>query len=143
MMCGPRSAPMRMRGCPMWRGCWRKICCAIWASPASRRSSCVRLPSALLRPTRWRCRCGCPPSGACPQCPVAGDSHSPTVDALGVLGWGVGGIEIETVVLGQPYVFPKPEFVGVRLEGALPQGVTVTDLALTLTAQLRAAGVVG
>ena len=80
---------------------------------------------------------------AFPDFTIAGDSHTPMVNALGVLGWGVGGIEIETVVLGQPYIFPKPEFVGVRLEGALPQGITVTDLALTLTAQLRAAGVVG
>ena len=65
------------------------------------------------------------------------------VNALGVLGWGVGGIEIETVVLGQPYILPKPEFVGVRLDGALADGITMTDLALTLTEQLRAAGVVG
>ncbi len=65
------------------------------------------------------------------------------VNALGVLGWGVGGIEIETVVLGQSYILPKPEFVGVRLDGALADGITVTDLALTLTEQLRAAGVVG
>jgi aconitate hydratase len=83
------------------------------------------------------------PPVAFPDFTIAGDSHTPMVNALGVLGWGVGGIEIETVVLGQPYILPKPEFVGVRLDGALQEGITVTDLALTLTAQLRAAGVVG
>jgi aconitate hydratase len=80
---------------------------------------------------------------AFPDFTIAGDSHTPMVNALGVLGWGVGGIEIETVVLGQPYILPKPEFVGVRLDGALSGGITVTDVALTLTEQLRAAGVVG
>src|ERR1700730_361925 len=54
---------------------------------------------------------------AYPDFTIAGDSHTPIVNALGVLGWGVGGIEIETVVLGQSYIFPKPEFVGVRLDG--------------------------
>ena len=65
------------------------------------------------------------------------------INALGVLGWGVGGIEAETVALGHPYVLPKPEFVGVRLDGRLPAGTTVTDLALEITNKLRAAGVVG
>jgi aconitate hydratase len=83
------------------------------------------------------------PPVAFPDFTIAGDSHTPMVNALGVLGWGVGGIEIETVVLGQPYVFPKPEFVGVHLEGALATGITMTDVALTLTEQLRAASVVG
>jgi len=83
------------------------------------------------------------PPVAFPDFTVAGDSHTPMVNALGVLGWGVGGIEIETVVLGQPYILPKPGFVGVRLDGALADGITVTDLALTLTEQLRAAGMVG
>src|SRR5205085_3576148 len=81
------------------------------------------------------------PPVAFPDFTIAGDSHTPMVNALGVLGWGVGGIEIETVVLGQPYILPKPEIVGVRLAGALADGITVTDLALTLTEQLRAAGV--
>ncbi|HLH94410.1 MAG TPA: aconitate hydratase AcnA [Xanthobacteraceae bacterium] len=83
------------------------------------------------------------PHVAFPDFTIAGDSHTPMVNALGVLGWGVGGIEIEAVVLGEPYIVPKPEFVGVRLEGALAGGITVTDVALTLTEQLRAAGVVG
>jgi aconitate hydratase len=80
---------------------------------------------------------------AFPDFAVAGDSHTPMVNALGVLAWGVGGIEIETVVLGQPYILPKPEFVGVRLDGALADGITMTDVALTLTERLRAARVVG
>jgi aconitate hydratase len=83
------------------------------------------------------------PPVAFPDFTIAGDSHTPMVNALGVLGWGVGGIEIETVVLGEPYILPKPEFVGVRLEGAPADGVTTTDVALTLTERLRAAGVVG
>jgi aconitate hydratase len=87
-------------------------------------------------------RSGTPPV-AFPDFTIAGDSHTPMVNALGVLGWGVGGIEIETVVLGQPYILPKPEVVGVRLEGTLADGITITDVALTLTEQLRAADVVG
>jgi aconitate hydratase len=83
------------------------------------------------------------PPVAFPDFTIAGDSHTPMVNALGVVGWGVGGIEIETIVLGQSYILPKPEFVGVRLDGALADGITMTDLALTLTEQLRAAGVVG
>jgi aconitate hydratase len=83
------------------------------------------------------------PPVAYPDFTVAGDSHTPMVNALGVLGWGVGGIEIETVVLGEPYILPKPEFVGVRLDGALASGITMTDVALTLTERLRAERVVG
>ena len=83
------------------------------------------------------------PHLAFPDFTIAGDSHTPMVNALGVLGWGVGGIEIETVVLGEPYIVPKPAFVGVRLEGVLADGMTITDVALTMTEQLRVAGVVG
>jgi aconitate hydratase len=83
------------------------------------------------------------PPLAFPDFAIAGDSHTPMVNALGVLAWGVGGIELETVVLGEPYILPKPEFVGVRLDGTLADGMTVTDVALTLTEELRAAGVVG
>ena len=83
------------------------------------------------------------PPVAYPDFTIAGDSHTPMVNALGVLGWGVGGIEIEAVVLGQSYILPKPEFVGVRLDGTLADGITMTDVALTLTEQLRAAAVVG
>jgi aconitate hydratase A / 2-methylisocitrate dehydratase len=80
---------------------------------------------------------------AFPDFAIGGDSHTPMVNALGVLGWGVGGIEIETAVLGEPYIVPKPEFVGVRLDGAASAGITATDIVLTVTQILRAAGVVG
>ncbi|MXZ42815.1 MAG: aconitate hydratase AcnA, partial [Caldilineaceae bacterium SB0666_bin_21] len=65
------------------------------------------------------------------------------INGLGVLGWGVGGIEAEAVMLGQPIYMLLPEVVGVRLEGALPEGTTATDLVLTITESLRAHGVVG
>src|SRR5882672_4012858 len=83
------------------------------------------------------------PALAFPDFAIGGDSHTPMVNALGVLGWGVGGIEIETAVLGEPYIIPKPELVGVRLDGAPREGITATDIVLTLTQLLRAAGVVG
>src|SRR6185295_12547990 len=71
------------------------------------------------------------------------DSHTPMINGLGVLGWGVGGIEAEAAMLGQPMFLPKPIVVGVRTRGALPPGTTATDLVLTLTQKLRAHGVVG
>src|SRR5262245_65694968 len=83
------------------------------------------------------------PPVAFPDFAIGGESPTPLVNALGVLGWGVGGIEIETAVLGEPYIVPKPEFVGVRLEGVPAAGITATDIVLTVTQVLRAAGVVG
>ncbi|MBF9235369.1 aconitate hydratase AcnA [Microvirga alba] len=80
---------------------------------------------------------------AFPDMVIGGDSHTPMVAALGVVGWGVGGIEAEAVLLGQAYILPVPEFVGVRLSGKLRSGITVTDLALTVTKILRTKGVVG
>ncbi|MCE4604001.1 MAG: aconitate hydratase AcnA [Aeropyrum sp.] len=71
------------------------------------------------------------------------DSHTTMVNALGVFGWGVGGIEAEAVILGQPYYMLLPEVVGVRLEGELREGVTATDLVLYITEKLRKKGVVG
>jgi aconitate hydratase len=71
------------------------------------------------------------------------DSHTPMVNGLGVLGWGVGGVEAVGVALGGPVWVPRPEIVGVRLRGALRAPATATDLALTVTRELRAAGVVG
>ena len=65
------------------------------------------------------------------------------INGLGVLGWGVGGIEAEAGMLGQPSYFPIPEVIGVRLSNALPQGATATDLALRVTQELRKKGVVG
>ncbi len=74
---------------------------------------------------------------------VGTDSHTTMINGLGVLGWGVGGIEAEAGMLGQPLYFLMPEVVGFKLTGALPAGVTATDLALTVTEKLRRYGVVG
>ena len=78
-----------------------------------------------------------------PDTVVGTDSHTVMINALGVLGWGVGGIEAEAVMLGQAYSMLVPQVVGVRLTGKLPGGVTATDLVLTLTEMLRKEGVVG
>ena len=78
-----------------------------------------------------------------PDTLVGTDSHTPMVNGLGVLGWGVGGIEAEAAMLGQPMFLPKPIVLGVRTRGQLPPGTTATDLVLTLTQMLRAHGVVG
>ncbi len=79
---------------------------------------------------------------AYPDTLVGLDSHTPMINGIGVLGWGVGGIEAEAVMLGQPYWLSIPEVIGVRLSGALREGVTATDLVLTLTEMLRRRGVV-
>src|SRR5438105_14222969 len=78
-----------------------------------------------------------------PDTLVGTDSHTPMINGLGVLGWGVGGIEAEAAMLGQPMFLPKPIVLGVRTRGTLPIGTTATDLVLTLTHLLRAHGVVG
>jgi aconitate hydratase len=80
---------------------------------------------------------------AYPDTLVGTDSHTTMINALGVLGYGVGGIEAEAVLLGQPLYQPMPRIVGVRLHGELPQGSTATDLVLVVTQMLRAHGVVG
>ena len=80
---------------------------------------------------------------AFPDTLVGTDSHTTMINGLGVLGWGVGGIEAEAVLLGQPIYLTRPEVVGVRLIGALADGVTATDLVLTVTQLLRTVGVVG
>ena len=79
----------------------------------------------------------------CPDTVVGTDSHTTMVNGLGVLGWGVGGIEAEAAMLGQPISMPIPEVVGVRLAGRPREGATATDLVLTVTQMLRARGVVG
>jgi len=79
---------------------------------------------------------------AYPDTLVGLDSHTPMINALGVMGWGVGGIEAEAVMLGQPYYMSIPEVIGVRLNGRLNTGVTATDLVLTITELLRKTGVV-
>ena len=80
---------------------------------------------------------------AYPDTLVGTDSHTPMVNGLAVLGWGVGGIEAEAAMLGQPISMVLPEVIGVRLHGTLREGVTATDLVLTLTQRLRQKGVVG
>ena len=74
---------------------------------------------------------------AYPDTVVGLDSHTPMINAIGVMGWGVGGIEAEAVMLGQPYYMSIPEVIGVRLTGKLQAGITATDLILTLTELLR------
>lgn len=78
-----------------------------------------------------------------PDTLVGTDSHTTMINGLGIVGWGVGGIEAEAGMLGQPVYFLTPDVVGVYLTGALREGVTATDLALTITEKLRAAKVVG
>jgi aconitate hydratase len=80
---------------------------------------------------------------AYPDTVVGTDSHTPMVNGLGVLGWGVGGIEAEAAMLGQPVSMLIPQVIGFRLSGALPEGATATDLVLTVTEMLRKKGVVG
>ena len=80
---------------------------------------------------------------AYPDTLVGTDSHTTMVNGLGVLGWGVGGIEAEAAMLGQPVSMLLPHVVGVRLSGVLPEGATATDLVLTVTQMLRKHGVVG
>ena len=79
---------------------------------------------------------------ALPDTLVGTDSHTTMVNGLGVLGWGVGGIEAEAAMLGQPMVLVSPDVVGLRLTGRLPEGTTATDMTLTITQLLRQVGVV-
>ncbi len=92
----------------------------------------------------------CPPSDVCrlssilyPDSVVGTDSHTVMINGLGVLGWGVGGIEAEAVMLGLPYYMLAPEVIGLELVGRLGPGITATDLVLTVTEMLRKEGVVG
>ncbi|MFC9336227.1 aconitate hydratase AcnA [Arthrobacter sp. NPDC057009] len=80
---------------------------------------------------------------AVPDMMIGTDSHTPMINGLGVLGWGVGGLEAQTVMFGMPTTLRIPDVIGVRLTGALPPGATATDLALTVTQRLRAMGVSG
>lgn len=80
---------------------------------------------------------------AFPDSLVGTDSHTTMINGLGILGWGVGGIEAEAVMLGQPIYMLTPEVIGVRLTGAMPEGTTATDLVLIVTELLRHKGVVG
>ncbi len=80
---------------------------------------------------------------AFPDTLVGTDSHTTMINGLSVLGWGVGGIEAEAVMLGQPYYMLLPEVIGFKMTGKLPEGATATDLVLTVTQMLRKKGVVG
>ncbi|MGD8430723.1 MAG: aconitate hydratase AcnA [Ectothiorhodospiraceae bacterium] len=80
---------------------------------------------------------------AYPDTLVGTDSHTTMINGLGVLGWGVGGIEAEAAMLGQPITMLVPQVIGFRLSGQLPEGATATDLVLTVTQMLRQKGVVG
>lgn len=80
---------------------------------------------------------------AYPDTLVGTDSHTTMINGLGVVGWGVGGIEAEAAILGQPIAMLLPQVVGFKLQGKLPEGATATDLVLTVTEQLRNHGVVG
>ncbi len=80
---------------------------------------------------------------AYPDTLVGTDSHTTMINGVGVLGWGVGGIEAEAAMLGQPITMLIPQVIGVRLSGHLPEGTTATDLVLTIVEKLRAKGVVG
>ena len=80
---------------------------------------------------------------ACFDTVVGTDSHTPTANGIGVLGWGVGGIEAEAAALGQPITMRVPEVVGLHLTGRLRDGISAMDLALTVAQRLRAEGVVG
>src|SRR5205814_7277027 len=80
---------------------------------------------------------------AFPDTVVGTDSHTTMISGLGVLGWGVGGIEAEAVLLGQPIYMLTPQVVGFKMHGQMPEGTTATDLVLTVTQQLRKHGVVG
>lgn len=78
-----------------------------------------------------------------PDSLVGTDSHTTMINGLGILGWGVGGIEAEAVMLGQPIYMLTPDVIGFKLTGKMPEGATATDLVLTVTQMLRAKGVVG
>ncbi len=79
---------------------------------------------------------------AYPDTLVGTDSHTTMINGLGILGWGVGGIEAEAVMLGQPYYMSIPEVIGVKMTGSLGTGITATDLVLTITENLRKLNVV-
>jgi aconitate hydratase len=97
----------------------------------------------LARVVFPRERSGSQPTQAYPDTLVGTDSHTTMVNGLGVLGWGVGGIEAEAAMLGQPLSMLIPQVLGFRLHGELPEGATATDLVLTVTEMLRERGVVG
>src|SRR5690606_30587168 len=103
---------------------------------------CHQVNLEYLAETGWTRQVGSEPY-ADPVTLVGLDSHTTMVNGLAVLGWGVGGIEAEAAMLGQPQSMLIPEVVGFKLTGQLKEGVTATDLVLTVTQMLRKHGVVG
>ena len=103
---------------------------------------CHQVNLEYLAQTVWTSEAG-GETFAYPDTLVGTDSHTTMVNGLSVLGWGVGGIEAEAAMLGQPIPMLIPEVIGFRLTGALPEGATATDLVLTVTQMLRRKGVVG
>ncbi len=120
-------------------GASRRFAISRWCRPTP--ASCTRSTSSTS--AAW---CSTRPSGdtrqAYPDTLVGTDSHTTMINGLGVLGWGVGGIEAEAAMLGQPVTMLIPQVVGFRLSGSLPPGATATDLVLTVTEMLRKQGVV-
>jgi len=104
---------------------------------------CHQVNLEYLSQTIWSSEDAAGRTIAYPDTVVGTDSHTTMVNGVAVLAWGVGGIEAEAAMLGQPISMLIPEVVGVRLTGSLPEAATTTDLVLTLTAMLRAEGVVG
>lgn len=104
---------------------------------------CHQVNLEYLAKTVWQSRSKDGELEAYPDTLLGTDSHTTMINGLGILGWGVGGIEAEAAMLGQPVSMLIPEVVGVRLEGELSQGVNATDLVLTITELLRSTGVVG
>jgi aconitate hydratase len=103
---------------------------------------CHQVNLEYLAQVVWTAKDG-PDSYAFPDSCYGTDSHTTMVNGLGVLGWGVGGIEAEAAMLGQPIAMLIPDVIGFRLSGKLREGVTATDLVLTVTQMLRKKGVVG
>jgi aconitate hydratase A / 2-methylisocitrate dehydratase len=103
---------------------------------------CHQVNLEYLGQTVWTSRNG-PDTFAYPDTLYGTDSHTTMVNGLGILGWGVGGIEAEAAMLGQPIAMLIPDVIGFRLTGKLPEGATATDLVLTVTNMLRRKGVVG
>ena len=104
---------------------------------------CHQVNLEYLSQTVWTSEAADGATIAYPDTLVGTDSHTTMVNGLGVLGWGVGGIEAEAAMLGQPVSMLIPEVVGFKLTGKLGEGITATDLVLTVTQMLRAKGVVG
>ena len=110
----------KLQGCPPSRGIVHQVNLE-WIATVARQENGVWLPDSL----------------------VGTDSHTTMINGLGVLGWGVGGIEAEAVMLGQPIYMLSPDVVGFRLTGSLNAGVTATDMTLRIVEMLREHGVVG